>query len=246
MDLVTLVTACALGVDPKLMQALVWQQSGGNPWAVSAPGEASPRIYTSLQDAVSATHALPDSTSIVRVGLAGLPVAAGSITPAVFLPCVNVAVTAQRITNLISQCAARPQNTPISCALAAYRGSWNRPNVEFARAVVMSLAANDAPNFDMPKGTSSDLLQIITTSLPWPNASASGPTAASEESERGWQSALFPSSLQTSAKKPNAAPAAAKPPPDEQETHASKVPVPKSKPASNGPFVNGSADRSPQ
>ena len=35
MDLVTLVTACALSVDPKLMHALVWHQSGGEPWAVS-------------------------------------------------------------------------------------------------------------------------------------------------------------------------------------------------------------------
>jgi hypothetical protein len=31
MDLVTLVTACALAVDPKLMHALVWHQSGGEP-----------------------------------------------------------------------------------------------------------------------------------------------------------------------------------------------------------------------
>jgi hypothetical protein len=35
MDLVTLVTACALGVEPKLMHALVWHQSGGEPWAAS-------------------------------------------------------------------------------------------------------------------------------------------------------------------------------------------------------------------
>lgn len=35
MDLVTLVTACALGVEPKLMHALIWHQSGGEPWAVS-------------------------------------------------------------------------------------------------------------------------------------------------------------------------------------------------------------------
>lgn len=246
MDLVTLVTACALGVDPKLMQALVWQQSDGNPWAISVPTEPSPRIYTSLQDAVSATHALSDASGFVRVGLAGLPVAAGSVTPAVFLPCMNVAIAAQRITNLIGRCAAHPQNTPISCALAAYRGSWNKPDIKFAAAVVTSLATKDAPNFDMPKGTSSDLLQIATSTLPWPNAPASGSTAASEESERGWQSALFPSNLQQSANKPNANSAATKSPPDEQQTHASKVPVPKPKPAINGPFVNGSSDRSPQ
>ena len=42
MDLVTLVTACALAVDPKLMHALVWHQSGGEPWAISVQGEPQP------------------------------------------------------------------------------------------------------------------------------------------------------------------------------------------------------------
>ena len=42
MDLVTLVTACALSVDPKLMHALVWHQSGGEPWAVSRAGRSEP------------------------------------------------------------------------------------------------------------------------------------------------------------------------------------------------------------
>jgi len=36
-DLVTLVAACALTVDPKLMHALVWHQSGGEPWSFSVP-----------------------------------------------------------------------------------------------------------------------------------------------------------------------------------------------------------------
>ena len=33
MDLVTLVTACSLAVDPKIMHALIWHQSGGEPWS---------------------------------------------------------------------------------------------------------------------------------------------------------------------------------------------------------------------
>ena len=52
MDLVTLVTLCALGVDPKLMHALVWHQSGGEPWSFSAPGEREPRVYRKLREAV--------------------------------------------------------------------------------------------------------------------------------------------------------------------------------------------------
>ncbi len=33
MDLATLFTACTLTVDPKIMYALTWHQSGGEPWA---------------------------------------------------------------------------------------------------------------------------------------------------------------------------------------------------------------------
>src|SRR5262249_47867742 len=82
MDLVTLVTACALGVEPKLMHALVWQQSGGEPWAVSLPSEPMRRVYSSMQQAISETRAASAATGIVRVGLAGLPVAPSKASPA--------------------------------------------------------------------------------------------------------------------------------------------------------------------
>ena len=60
MDLVTLIAACALGVEPKVppsapdsrvMQALIWKQSDGEPWSFSLSGESQPRIYSNLQDA---------------------------------------------------------------------------------------------------------------------------------------------------------------------------------------------------
>lgn len=246
MDLVTLVTACALGADAKLIQALIWQQSGGNPWAISVPGERNPRIYTSIQDAVSATRELRDRSGIVRVGLAGLPVAPAKVTPAVFVPCWNVAIAAQQITNLISHCAARPQNTAILCAVAAYRGSWEKPDIKFAAAVAKSLVKKDAPNFDMPKGTSSDLLEVASGTLSRSLDLPSGSAAASEESERGWSSALFPSSLQASASKSKANSSASKTVPEEQPSRASNVRVPAPKSSANGPFVGGSSDRRPQ
>lgn len=246
MDLVTLVTACALGADPKLMQALVWQQSGGNPWAVAVQGEPSPRIYTSLREAVSGARALPDASGIVRVGLAGLPVAAGNVSPAVFLPCWNVAIATQQITSLVGRCAPYPQSTPILCALAAYRGSWNKPDIKFAEAVVKSLVTKNAPNFDMPSGTSANLLEIASGTLSRPHGSPSGATAASEETELGWSSALFPSSLQPAASKPKATATASRALPEKQPSHASKVPVQAPKPVTNGPFINGSSDRRPQ
>ena len=53
MDLVALVAACALAVDPKLMHALIWHQSGGEPWSFSVPGERQPQVYRSAREARS-------------------------------------------------------------------------------------------------------------------------------------------------------------------------------------------------
>jgi hypothetical protein len=69
MDLVTLVTFCALGVDPKLMHALVWHQSGGEPWSFSAPGEREPRVYRKLRQAVREVRLLNNDGPIASRGL---------------------------------------------------------------------------------------------------------------------------------------------------------------------------------
>ena len=52
MDLLTLVTACALTVEPKVMHALIWQQSGGEPWSFSVQGQGWPRVFPTMQDAI--------------------------------------------------------------------------------------------------------------------------------------------------------------------------------------------------
>jgi hypothetical protein len=44
MDLVTLITACALNVEPTLMHALIWKQSSGEAWSFSVPGESLSRV----------------------------------------------------------------------------------------------------------------------------------------------------------------------------------------------------------
>jgi hypothetical protein len=69
-DLVTLVTACALSVEPKLMHALIWHQSGGEPWAVAVQNEPMPRVYSSMQEAISEARTGSTANGIVRVGLA--------------------------------------------------------------------------------------------------------------------------------------------------------------------------------
>jgi hypothetical protein len=194
MDLVTLVTACALGVEPKLMHALVWQQSGGESWAVSVPNEPMPRVYSSMQQAISVTRTASVATGIVRVGLAGLPAAPSKASSAMFLPCRNVAIAAQRIAKLADRCKAHPRlkGDPTLCAVAVYHGSWERPDVRFAEAVMATAAKGDAPNFDMPKDTSIEFLDIGSDTTPPANDPSPGTDSASDERERGWSSALFP------------------------------------------------------
>ena len=103
MDLVTLVTVCSLGVDPKLMHALIWHQSGGEPWSFTIPGEREPRVYRKLRDAVREAHALP-ADGPIRVGLTGIVTDASALMETTFLPCPNIAAAARQITQLTARC----------------------------------------------------------------------------------------------------------------------------------------------
>jgi hypothetical protein len=208
MDLVTLVTACALSVESNLMHALIWHQSGGEPWALAVHNEPMPRIYSSMQEVIGEAHSVSVANDTVRVGLAGLPVSPLKATAAMFLPCRNVAIAAQRIARLADRCKGHPRlkTDPNFCAVAVYRGSWQQPDVKFAQAVVATVAKGDAPNFDMPKDANIELLDIGSEIPPPSDDSLLGSISASEERDRGWSSALFPSNPQQSANKPNNAP----------------------------------------
>src|SRR6266545_6238305 len=168
MDLVTLVTACALSVEPKLMHALIWHQSGGEPWALAVRNEPMPRIYSSMQEAISEAHSVSVANDTVRVGLTGLPVSPLKANAAMFLPCRNVAIAAQRIARLADRCKGHPRlkTDPNFCAVAVYRGSWQQPDVKFAQAVVATVAKGDPPNFDMPKDTDVEFLDTASETTP--------------------------------------------------------------------------------
>ncbi|MEZ5785696.1 MAG: hypothetical protein R3D62_04240 [Xanthobacteraceae bacterium] len=194
MDLVTLVTLCSLSVDPKLMHALIWHQSGGEPWSFTVPGEREPRVYRKPREAVREANALHTDDPI-RVGLTGLPIRPSDVTETTFLPCPNIAAAAHEIEQLTARCAANPASKADAtfCAVAAYHGSWERPDLKFADAVRHSVAKNDAPDFDMPKETG---IEVRDALLDMPPAAQTHPPSRpehlSEENERAWSSALFP------------------------------------------------------
>jgi hypothetical protein len=74
---VTLVTGCALAVEPKIMHAVIWHQSGGEPWSFSVPGERQPQVYQTVRDAIRAVRAIDRDDIAIRVGLAGLSATRG-------------------------------------------------------------------------------------------------------------------------------------------------------------------------
>jgi hypothetical protein len=193
MDLVTLITACALSVEPKLMHALIWNQSGGEPWSFSVPGESLPRVVPTRQNAVREAQATRPKGDRIRVGLTGLSAYPRSVAAVTFAPCPNVAVAARQLTQLVERCNTMSKPDPTHCAIAAYRGSWNRPDIGFADAVRATIEEGNAPNVELPKDAyfdASDIASEIPTRKP--HAAPSTPGSQSDDRTRAWLSALFP------------------------------------------------------
>jgi hypothetical protein len=194
MDLVTLVTACSLAFDPKVMHALVWQHSGAEPWSVLVKGEASPRVYANVWQAVDEMRVRPPAGGRARVGLAGLPSDPSEIRAALFLPCRNIAIAAEQLAELVDRCQTHPRlnGDPTFCAVAVYRGSWERPDTEFAHAVQASVAKGDAPNFDMSDDTEFNSFDVASQLPARQNPTSRESAIVLEEREQGWSSGLFP------------------------------------------------------
>ncbi len=77
-----------------------------------------------MQEAISATRGLSDTTSIVCVGLTGLPIAPAKVTAAVFLRCWNVAIAAPQIISLVSR---RLGGVVESRGYAGRHRAWTQP-----------------------------------------------------------------------------------------------------------------------
>jgi hypothetical protein len=242
MDLTTLITACVLTVDPKIMHALIWHQSGGEPWAFSISGQRQPQVLRSMGDAVGAARDQPDN-AVIRVGLAGLPGTPRSVSATMFTPCSNIAAAARQITQFAELCRAssRSKGDPIYCAVAAYHGSWERPDNGFAEAVRATVNAGDAPDFEMSAetgiGTSRPPTARDTALIPSPN-----PTP--DDNERARQSPLFPVKTKPSDSSPVASPASDRPAAGEQKNDALIVRLTATQPHADGLFVPRSGQRS--
>jgi hypothetical protein len=198
MDLVALVAACALAVDPKLMHALIWHQSGGEPWSFSVLGERQPQVYRSAREAVHEAQAVLPASILIRVGLTGLGAHPTTATAAMFTPCLNISMAARQIAQLVDRCKTAPpiKTDPIPCAIAAYRGSWEHPDSKFADAVRTSVATGDAPNFDMPNDSYVASGDLAPEAVLAGQGAVTAPPNTADDQQQGWSSALFPARSQ--------------------------------------------------
>lgn len=241
MDLTALVTMCALGADPKVMHALIWHQSGGEPWSFSVPGEPNLRVYAVMQDAANEARGLYDSGLAVRIGLTGLTVDPSSSIEAIMMPCSNITIAAGQIAQLAERCKAleRVQQDSTWCAVAAFRGSWERPDIKFADAVKASVVNGDAPDFEMPKETGLPADAVPSR----PSRSTTAPTASSTKAENEdlasvWSSKLFPV-------KPVSDDTLRRTTPEHDQLGVRQHPTDTAKPESNGLFAPRSLPTGP-
>ena len=197
MDLVTLIAACALSVEPKIMHALIFEQSGGEPWSFSVPGESLPRVLPTLKDAIREARDPQLDGARIRVGLAGLSVDPRAVTAVSFAPCPNITLAARQLIRLEKRCKSASKPDPIYCAIAAYHGSWDRPDTNFAGSVRATVEKGNAPNFDMPKDAYFDGSDTAAdTPTTRPHATLTSPESQLDDRMRGWSSALFPAKPQ--------------------------------------------------
>jgi hypothetical protein len=102
------------------------------------------------------------------------------------MPCRNISIAARQVTRC--KITARLTAYSIDCAIAAYGGSWDRPDNKFADAILASAATDDAPNFDMPDdiGHLSDGVAAVAG-----QRTSTARSAAPDDQQQGWSGALF-------------------------------------------------------
>ncbi len=247
MDLTTLVTACALAVDPKIMHALIWHQSGGEPWSFTVAGVHQPQVFRDVTDAVDAAHDTYPADAAVRIGLTGLSATPRSLTATMFAPCSNITIATREIAQLAERCKTSPHfnGDPIHCAIAAYHGSWDRPDNAFADAVRTSVANNDAPDFEMPAPTDVNAAEVRSARRPAFHDAAMAAPAAPDDRERARLSPLFPVKSRPSERPPIDDAARERPAVEEQKSDIQSARPTPTQPPADGLFVPRSAQRTP-
>jgi len=227
------------------MHALIWHQSGGEPWSFTVAGVHQPQVFRDVKDAVDAAHDTYPADVAIRIGLTGLSATPRSLAATMFAPCSNITIAAREIAQLAERCNTSPHfnGDPIYCAIAAYHGSWVRPDNAFADAVRMSVANNDAPDFEMPANAGGDAAKARPAPPPPFHDTAMAPPAAPDDRERARLSPLFPVKSRPSERSLSDDATRDRPAVEEQKSDIQSVRPTRTQPPADSLFVPRSAQR---
>jgi hypothetical protein len=166
MDFMKLAAVSALGVEPKRIHALVWHQSGRDPWSFSVP--INRRTHSTMPDAFRAARTSSPDGGMIILDLAGLRTGSPLPTAATVMPSSKMAIALRQIAH--SPSGARPCH-----ALAPIRSSVHSPPIAargnalaitFANAVIASVRKSDTPNFDIPNENGIEFARVRSGALP--------------------------------------------------------------------------------
>jgi hypothetical protein len=201
-----------------------------------------------MEDAIRAARGIQPENIAIRVGLAGLPGTPRAVTATTFTPCSNIASAARQIAQFAELCrtSSRSKGDPIPCAVAAYHGSWERPDYGFADAVRTIVAKDNVPDFEMPAGTGIDAADTGSSrqSASRDAAPAPPPPPTPDDDERARESPRFLVMSRPSDGSPSDHPASDGPRASEQKSDALTVHLTAIRPHADGLFVSHSAQRS--
>src|SRR5262249_42882199 len=107
-------------------------------------------------------------------------------------------LAARQLTQFVERCRTTSKADPTYCAIAAYRGSWDRLDIGFAEAVRTTVEEGSASNFELPKGTYFDANGIpFERTNPKLYVAPSTRMSQPDDRTRSWSSALFPTKSTT-------------------------------------------------
>jgi len=193
MDLVTLITAYALNLEPKLMHALIRSNR------VASHGRSQCRVGACLAPCqhfrpLSARRSRRALSAIASAWTDGVSMNRRSVTAVVFASCPNVRLAARQLTHLVERCNTTSKPDPSYCAIATGRGSSDRPDIGFADAVRATVKEDNAPNFDLPKDAYFDASDIASdVQSHKPDAALSTRAWKPDDRTRSCSCALLPS-----------------------------------------------------
>lgn len=158
--------SCAPEVPRALMQAIVAQESGGNPYAIGVVGGRLVRQPTRLDEAIATATALEEGKRNYSVGVAQINrvnfARTGLTSSSMFEPCANL----RAATIILKECSARAESSkysqPLEATLSCYfSGSLSTPVAGNYVASVMNRLAS-APPLSAKAGAQAKAIPVVS------------------------------------------------------------------------------------